>query len=68
MGLYSRYVLPKLIDKACSQPPMHALRDRYVSRATGEVLEIGIGSGSGASEASQASVHLDLSSRAGLPV
>lgn len=45
MGLYSRYVLPKLIDKACSQPPMHALRDRYVSRATGRVLEIGIGSG-----------------------
>lgn len=45
MGLYSRYVLPKLIDKACSQPPMQALRERYVSRATGRVLEIGIGSG-----------------------
>jgi ubiquinone/menaquinone biosynthesis C-methylase UbiE len=38
-------VLPKLIDKACSQPPMQALRERYVSRATGRVLEIGIGSG-----------------------
>jgi len=45
MGLYSRYVLPKLIDTACSQPPMQALRERYVSRADGRVLEIGIGSG-----------------------
>ena len=45
MGLYDRYVLPKLIDKACSQPPMQALRGRYVSRAHGDVLEIGIGSG-----------------------
>ncbi len=45
MGIYSKYVLPKLIDKACSQPPMQALRGRYVSRAAGDVLEIGIGSG-----------------------
>lgn len=45
MGWYQTYVLPKLIDKACSQPPMQALRGRYVPRAAGEVLEIGIGSG-----------------------
>ena len=45
MGWYQTYVLPKLIDKACSQPPMQALRARYVPRAAGEVLEIGIGSG-----------------------
>jgi SAM-dependent methyltransferase len=45
MGFYSRHILPKLIDKACGQPPMQALRSRYVSRATGRVLEIGIGSG-----------------------
>src|SRR5210317_2033917 len=45
MGFYSRRILPKLIDKACSQPPMQALRGRYVSRASGRVLEIGIGSG-----------------------
>ena len=45
MGFYSRRILPKLIDKACGQPPMQALRGRYVSRASGRVLEIGIGSG-----------------------
>jgi ubiquinone/menaquinone biosynthesis C-methylase UbiE len=45
MGWYDRYVLPKLIDTACSQKPMTALRARYVPRAGGEVLEIGIGSG-----------------------
>ncbi len=44
-SLYEKYVLPKLIDLACSQPPMTALRKRYVSEAAGEVLEIGIGSG-----------------------
>jgi SAM-dependent methyltransferase len=45
MGLYAKYVLPKLIDTACSQPPMTDLRGRYVPRAEGRVLEIGIGSG-----------------------
>lgn len=45
MGLYEKYVLPKLIEAACSQPPMTELRRRYVSRAHGDVLEIGIGSG-----------------------
>ena len=45
MGLYAKYVLPKLIDTACGQPPMAELRSRYVSQAEGDVLEIGIGSG-----------------------
>jgi ubiquinone/menaquinone biosynthesis C-methylase UbiE len=45
MGWYERYVLPKLIDAACSQKPMTKLRERYVPRAAGDVLEIGIGSG-----------------------
>jgi ubiquinone/menaquinone biosynthesis C-methylase UbiE len=45
MGWYDRHVLPRLIDAACSQPPMQALRARYVPRASGDVLEIGIGSG-----------------------
>lgn len=42
---YERYVLPKLIDAACSQPPMTELRSEYVAQATGNVLEMGIGSG-----------------------
>lgn len=44
-NLYERYILPRLIDSACSQPPMTRLRSRYVAQATGRVLEIGIGSG-----------------------
>jgi SAM-dependent methyltransferase len=45
MGFYSRYILPRLIEKACSQPPFTELRGRYVPRARGRVLEIGIGTG-----------------------
>ncbi len=45
MGLYAKYVLPKLIDLACGQPPMAELRAKYVPKAEGNVLEIGIGSG-----------------------
>ena len=45
MGLYEKYVLPKLIDAACGQKPMRELRSRYVPQASGWVLEIGIGSG-----------------------
>ena len=45
MGLYRRFVLPKLINSACAMPPMMALRQRYVPLARGRVLEVGIGSG-----------------------
>ena len=45
MNPWEKYVLPRLIDSACAQPPMQRLRSRYVSRARGDVLEIGIGSG-----------------------
>jgi ubiquinone/menaquinone biosynthesis C-methylase UbiE len=45
MGWYERKILPKLIESACGQKPMRELRERYVTRAEGDVLEIGIGSG-----------------------
>lgn len=45
MGFYSRFILPRLIDSACSQPPLTELRGALVPQATGRVLEIGIGSG-----------------------
>ena len=44
-NFYERHILPRLIDSACSQPPMTKLRSRYVAQAEGKVLEIGIGSG-----------------------
>ncbi len=45
MGVYAKYVLPRLIDLACGQKPMAKLRRQYVPKAKGRVLEIGIGSG-----------------------
>ena len=45
MGFYSRFILPRLIDSACSQPPLTELRRQFVPQARGRVLEIGIGSG-----------------------
>jgi ubiquinone/menaquinone biosynthesis C-methylase UbiE len=45
MGVYSSYVLPRIIDKVCAQANMAELRTNYVPRATGNVLEIGLGSG-----------------------
>ena len=45
MGLYQKYVLPKLIDTLCNQESMTELRAKYVPNAHGDVLEIGIGSG-----------------------
>ena len=44
-NLYEKYVLPRLIEAACSQPPMTNLRRQYVSLAIGDVLELGIGTG-----------------------
>ena len=45
MGLYERYVLPFMIEKACGAPPIRAQRKQLVPRARGRVLEIGAGSG-----------------------
>lgn len=45
MGLYSKYILPTLINKACSQSTASKQREKVVPHAKGKVLEIGIGSG-----------------------
>lgn len=45
MGLYDRYVLPKVINLACSSKPNMKQREKIVPLAEGEVLEIGMGSG-----------------------
>jgi ubiquinone/menaquinone biosynthesis C-methylase UbiE len=44
MGLYDRFVLPKVIDWACKCKPTMRQREKVIPLATGEVLEIGIGS------------------------
>lgn len=45
MGLYDRYLLPKLLDFAMRQKPIMMQRQKVVPQAQGRVLEIGIGSG-----------------------
>ena len=45
MNPYQRYVLPKMIDIACGMGAVMKLRAQIIPQATGEVLEIGIGSG-----------------------
>ena len=44
-SLYDRYVLPHLIRCACGGRPIMRQRKKIVPRATGRVLEIGIGGG-----------------------
>jgi ubiquinone/menaquinone biosynthesis C-methylase UbiE len=45
MGLYQRYVLPRLIHCVCGSPVIEHQRRLVVPRAHGQVLEIGFGSG-----------------------
>jgi ubiquinone/menaquinone biosynthesis C-methylase UbiE len=45
MGIYERYVLPRMIDLACGQEPIAKQRQKVVPQASGRVLEVGMGSG-----------------------
>jgi ubiquinone/menaquinone biosynthesis C-methylase UbiE len=45
VGLYSRYVLPRIVHLTCSSGPATRQRQKLVPRARGRVLEVGIGSG-----------------------
>lgn len=42
---YDRHILPRLIDCACGRKPMCEQREKIVPRASGHVLEVGIGTG-----------------------
>jgi len=44
-SFYDRFILPKLLACACSSPPMMKQRAKIVPRASGRVLELGIGMG-----------------------
>ena len=45
MGLYNKFILPRILNCACSSKPMVHQRQKVVPLAAGEVLEVGIGSG-----------------------
>lgn len=45
MGLYDKYILPKVVHLACGLKPIMRQREKVVPRARGRVLELGIGSG-----------------------
>ena len=45
MGLYSKFILPHIIDWTCKQKPNRRQREKVIPLAAGNVLEIGIGSG-----------------------
>lgn len=45
MGLYSRYILPHVIDCACGTRPIQKQRAKVAPRVEGVVLELGFGSG-----------------------
>ncbi|MCI0665664.1 MAG: class I SAM-dependent methyltransferase [Acidobacteria bacterium] len=45
MGIYSRYIFPRLLDKMLSTPEMGEYRRRVLAPVSGETLEIGFGTG-----------------------
>lgn len=45
MGLYARYVFPRILDRVMRQEPIRRQREKVVPRARGHVLEVGVGSG-----------------------
>jgi len=44
-NLWAEHVLPHVIEKACRSSAILAERERWVPRARGRVLEVGVGSG-----------------------
>lgn len=45
MGLYGKFVLPKIVHYTCSLKPNMRQREKVIPLARGQVLEVGIGSG-----------------------
>lgn len=43
--LYERYVLPRVLDSVCGSDRVSVYRAKVIPRAQGEILEIGMGSG-----------------------
>lgn len=45
MGIYRKFILPKVVHHACGQKPAMKQRGKIIPLAEGMVLEVGIGSG-----------------------
>ena len=45
VGVYRDRILPRLVDRACGTPELHAWRERVADGLHGTVVEIGFGSG-----------------------
>ena len=45
MGIYNKYIMPRLLDFMCSVKPIQYQRKKIVHKANGLILEIGMGSG-----------------------
>lgn len=45
MGLYAKYVLPRVLNSVMQNDDLTKLRQKIVPEATGDVIEIGFGSG-----------------------
>lgn len=45
MSLYSKYILPNLINLACKQSSLTKQREKVIPLAEGNVLEVGVGTG-----------------------
>lgn len=45
MGIYSERIFPWFVDRALDKPAIHERRSRLVENASGDVLEIGFGTG-----------------------
>ncbi len=45
MGFYARRIFPRICDWAMRDPRMAALREEFLARVDGEILEIGFGTG-----------------------
>ena len=45
MGLYSRYVVPRVVTCACGTKPVLLQRQKVVPKARGRILEVGMGAG-----------------------
>jgi SAM-dependent methyltransferase len=45
MGIYAKYILPRVVHLSCASNPCMRQREKVVPLASGAVLEIGLGSG-----------------------